>query len=195
MPMTVTGLRSWDMACSLSGCLWPGYRWLGREHGRTIPLPELSLKIRSEVKRTRRPAQLIVEPRSMLEAESDLVSYSCRVVGVRNVESNCCLGLRSVLRHCAVGAGRLRPLVGHAVGISASFFRRRSNPHPRRYIDHRRSARTCGFICPFCAGGAGDARPDRADTKARSDWPLSLRAKSDLHRGRRGHFWSGLFVW
>jgi protein-S-isoprenylcysteine O-methyltransferase Ste14 len=33
------------------------------------------------------------------------------------------------------------------VGISASFFRRRSNPHPRRYIDHRRSARTCGFIC------------------------------------------------
>src|SRR6516164_7083348 len=41
MPMTVTVLRSWDMACSLSGCLWPAYRWLGREHGRTIPLPEL----------------------------------------------------------------------------------------------------------------------------------------------------------
>src|SRR6516225_2845011 len=39
MPMTVTVLRSWDMACSLSGCLWPAYRWLGREHGRTIPLP------------------------------------------------------------------------------------------------------------------------------------------------------------
>jgi hypothetical protein len=35
----------------------------------------------------------------MLEAESDLLSYSCRVVGVRNVETNCCLGLRSVLRH------------------------------------------------------------------------------------------------
>ena len=34
-----------------------------------------------------------------------------------------------------------------------------------------------------------------ADTKARSDWPLSLRAKSDLHRGRRSHFWSGPFVW
>src|SRR5262249_4169674 len=82
----------------------------------------------------------------------NLPSYSCRVVGARNVESNCRLGLRSVLRHCAVGADRLRPLVGHAVGISASFFRRRSNPHPRRYIDHRRSARTCGFICPFCAG-------------------------------------------
>src|SRR5260370_22140420 len=47
---------------------------------------------------------------------------------------------------------------------------------PRRYIDNRRSARSCGFICPFCAGGAGDARPDRADTEARSDWPLSLRA-------------------
>src|SRR6516165_11437194 len=41
MPMTVTVLRSWDMACSLSGCLWPAYRWLGREHGRTIPLPDL----------------------------------------------------------------------------------------------------------------------------------------------------------
>jgi len=39
--MTVTVLRSWDMACSLSGCLWPAYRWLGREHGRTIPLPDL----------------------------------------------------------------------------------------------------------------------------------------------------------
>ena len=36
-----------------------------------------------------------------------LLSYSCRVVGARNVESNCRLGLRSVLRHCAVGAGRL----------------------------------------------------------------------------------------
>jgi len=24
---------------------------------------------------------------------------------------------------------------------------------------------------------------------------LSLRAKSDLHRGRRSHFWSGPFVW
>jgi len=43
MPMTVTVLRSWDMACSLSGCLWPAYRWLGREHGRTIPLPEVQL--------------------------------------------------------------------------------------------------------------------------------------------------------
>src|SRR6516225_9944784 len=41
MPMTVTVLRSWDMACSLSGCLWPAYRWLGREHGRTIPLPDI----------------------------------------------------------------------------------------------------------------------------------------------------------
>src|SRR6516164_3418526 len=40
MPMTVTVLRSWDMACSLSGCLWPAYRWLGREHGRTIPLAD-----------------------------------------------------------------------------------------------------------------------------------------------------------
>src|SRR5262245_58641343 len=89
----------------------------------------------------------------MLVAESDLLSYPCRVAGARNVEGNCRLGLRSVLRHCALGAGRLRPLVGHALGISASFFRRRSNPHPRRYIDHRRSARTCGFICPFCAGG------------------------------------------
>jgi len=39
--MTVTVLRSWDMACSLSGCLWPAYRWLGREHGRTIPLPDI----------------------------------------------------------------------------------------------------------------------------------------------------------
>ena len=38
-------------------------------------------------------------------------------------------------------------------------------------------------------------RPDRSDTKARSDRPLSLRAKSDLHRGRRSHFWSGPFVW
>src|SRR5215813_2363661 len=142
-----------------------------------------------------RLAFLIVEPRSMLVAESDLLSYSCRVVGARNVESNCRLGLRSVLRHCAVGAGRLRPLVGHAVGISASFSRRRSNPHPRRYVDHRRSARSCGFICPFCAGGAGDARPDRAATKARRDRPLSPRAKSDLHRGRRSHFWSGPFVW
>ena len=95
----------------------------------------------------------------MLVAESDLLSYSCRVVGARNIESNCRLGLRFVLRPCAVGAGRLRPLVGHAVGISASFFRPRSNPHPRRYIDHRRSARTCGFICPFCAGGAGTPAP------------------------------------
>ena len=43
-------------------------------------------------------------------------------MGARNVESNCRLRLRSVLRHCAVGAGRLHPLVGHAVGISASFF-------------------------------------------------------------------------
>src|SRR5262244_46993 len=51
-------------------------------------------------------------------------SFGCRVVGARNVENNCRLGFRSVLRHCAVGAGRLRPLVGHAVGISASFFRR-----------------------------------------------------------------------
>ena len=25
MPMTVTALRFWDMACSLSGCLWPAY--------------------------------------------------------------------------------------------------------------------------------------------------------------------------
>src|SRR5215471_4937049 len=80
----------------------------GREHGRTIPLAELSLKIRSEVKRTRRPGQPIVEPRSMPVAESDLLSYSCRVVGAGNVESNCRLGLGSVLRHCAVGAGRLR---------------------------------------------------------------------------------------
>src|SRR5262249_48635111 len=32
----------------------------------------------------------------MLVAESDLLSYSCRVVGARNVESNCRLGLRSV---------------------------------------------------------------------------------------------------
>src|ERR1700730_16989235 len=47
----------------------------------------------------------------------------------------------------------------------------------------------------FALEGAGPARPDRAATKARSDWPLSLRAKSDLHRGRRGHFWSGPFVW
>jgi len=39
--MTVTVLRSWDMACSLSGCLWPAYRWLGREHGRTIPLADM----------------------------------------------------------------------------------------------------------------------------------------------------------
>src|ERR1700745_1076094 len=41
MPMTVTVLRVWDMMCSLSGCLWPAYRWLGREHGRTIPLADL----------------------------------------------------------------------------------------------------------------------------------------------------------
>src|SRR6516164_8776518 len=47
MPMTVTVLRSWDMACSLSGCLWPAYRWLGREHGRTIPLADLDQKRRS----------------------------------------------------------------------------------------------------------------------------------------------------
>jgi hypothetical protein len=26
--MTVTVLRVWDMTCSLSGCLWPAYRWL-----------------------------------------------------------------------------------------------------------------------------------------------------------------------
>jgi protein-S-isoprenylcysteine O-methyltransferase Ste14 len=41
-----------------------------------MTIPELSLKIRSEVKTTRRPGQLIVEPRSMLVAESDLLSYS-----------------------------------------------------------------------------------------------------------------------
>jgi hypothetical protein len=41
MPMTVTTGRIWDMACSLSGCLWPAYRWLGGEHGRTIPLTEI----------------------------------------------------------------------------------------------------------------------------------------------------------
>jgi len=128
----------------------------------------------------------------MLVAESDLLSYSCRVVGARNIESNCRLGLRFVLRPCAVGAGRLRPLVGHAVGISASFFRRRSNPHPRRYIDHRRDL---WIHLPVLRWRGWDARPDRADTKARSDWPLSLRAKSDLHRGRRSHFWSGPFVW
>src|ERR1043166_6898364 len=172
--------------------------WIERPPNSAKPskmtIPELSLKIRSEVKRTRRPGQLIVEPRSMLVAESESAKLFCRGVGARNVESNCRLGLRSVLRHCAVGAGRLRPLVDHAVGISASFFRRRSNPHPRGYIDHRRSARTCGFFCPFCAGGAGAARPARADTKARSDWPLSLRAKSDLHRGHRSHFWSSPFV-
>ena len=39
-------------------------------------------------------------------------------------------------------------------------------------------------FAPFCAAGAGDASPDRADTEAGSHWPLSLRAKSDLHRGR-----------
>src|ERR1043165_8323489 len=138
--------------------------WIERPPNSAKPskmtIPELSLKIRSEVKRTRRPGQLIVGPRSMLVAESDLLSYSCRVAGARNVESICRLGLCSVLRHCAVDAGRLHPLVGHAVGISASFFRRRSNPHPRRYIDYRRSTRTCGFICPFCVGGAGDASPN-----------------------------------
>src|SRR5215213_5503439 len=104
-----------------------GKRGVGHRPQATAPIldstiPELSLKIRSDVKRTRWPGQLIVEPRSMLVAESDLLSYSCRVAGARNVESNCRLGLRSVLRHCAIGAGRLRPLVGHAVGISASFF-------------------------------------------------------------------------
>jgi len=100
------------------------------------------------VKRTRRQGQLIVEPRSMLVAESDLLIYSCRVVGSTQCRKQLPSWARSVLRHCAVGAGRLRPLVGHAVGISASFFRRRSNPHPRRYIDHRLSARSCGFILP-----------------------------------------------
>jgi hypothetical protein len=41
MPMTTAVRRIWDMACSLSGCPWPAYRWPGREHGRTIPLPDL----------------------------------------------------------------------------------------------------------------------------------------------------------
>src|SRR5262245_30968920 len=47
----------------------------------------------------------------------------------------------------------------------------------------------------FALEGLGTPAPDRAATKARSDWPLSLRAKSDLDRGRRSHFWSGPFVW
>src|SRR6516162_5182375 len=51
MPMTVTVLRSWDMACSLSGCLWPAYRWLGREHGRTIPLPDISARLSDKIRR------------------------------------------------------------------------------------------------------------------------------------------------
>src|SRR6516225_9101144 len=42
MPITAGEASSFcDMACSLSGCLWPAYRWLGREHGRTIPLRDL----------------------------------------------------------------------------------------------------------------------------------------------------------
>src|SRR6516164_9828592 len=41
MPITAGEASSFcDMACSLSGCLWPAYRWLGREHGRTIPLAD-----------------------------------------------------------------------------------------------------------------------------------------------------------
>ena len=40
----------------------------------TRPTPETQPRIRSEVRRTRRPAQLIVEPRSMLAAESDLLN-------------------------------------------------------------------------------------------------------------------------
>ena len=47
----------------------------------------------------------------------------------------------------------------------------------------------------FALEGLGTPAPIRADTKARSDWPLSLRAKSDLYRGRRSHFWSGPLVW
>src|SRR5256885_10432077 len=58
----------------------------------------------------------------MLVTESDCQAILVGSLEHANVESNCHLGLRSVLRHCAVGAGRLRPLVGHAVGISASFF-------------------------------------------------------------------------
>src|ERR1700716_985708 len=43
------------------------------------------------------------------------------------------------------------------------------------------------FFSLFGGGGGGPPPPDRAATKARSDRPLLLRAKSDLYRGRRGH--------
>jgi len=39
--------------CSLAGCLWPAYRWLGREHGRTIPLTDVGRRISGPMKLTK----------------------------------------------------------------------------------------------------------------------------------------------
>jgi hypothetical protein len=40
----------------------------------------------------------------------------------RDVESNCRLWFRSLLRHRNIGAGGGRPVVDHGVGVSASIF-------------------------------------------------------------------------
>src|SRR5262249_2637774 len=69
-----------------------------------------------------------------------------------------------------------------------------TDPRRRTYIDHCRSARSCGFVRAVCIAGAGNASPDRADTESGGHGSLSLRAKSDLHRGRCCHFWSSIFI-